>query len=102
MKINTIKQNNEAEVKGKVIRRSDVAKELLHCEPRHTIIDIKPDKTDPDHKRSVFIFEDTERFQADFARICEERRKSRVDADIEKEVERRVKERLKEISADKE
>lgn len=39
---------------SKVIRNSGVARNLLRmgCE----IIDIKPDKEDPDRKRTVFVF----------------------------------------------
>ena len=39
-----------------VIFTASKARELLK-DGRFTLIDIKPDKTDPDGKRSVFIFQ---------------------------------------------
>ena len=41
-----------------IIFTAKKARELLR--KGYTIIDIKPDKTDPDNKRSVFVFKYTE------------------------------------------
>ena len=43
------------EKKASAIFTASKARELLK-DGRFTLIDIKPDKTDPDRKRSVFVF----------------------------------------------
>ncbi len=92
MEIRTIKQDTENnEPKGKVIRKSYIAKALLHCEPRNTIIDIKVDRDDPDKKRTVFVFEDNEKFQKDLSRILKENEEYRREREIQREVEARLK-----------
>lgn len=50
------------------IKSARIARKLL--KKGHKIIDIKPDKNDPQHKRSVFVFESvTEKFFKDFEEI---------------------------------
>ena len=79
-----IKQDNE--VKGKVIRKSQLAREILaKGKDKVRIIDIKPDKADADRKRSVFVFEDTEDFQKIFSEILDGRKESKIDT-LEKEI----------------
>lgn len=78
------------EVKGKIIRKCYIAKELLDSGNR--IIDIKPDKYDPEKKRTVFVFEDTPKFQKDFEAIIERNKSSRSEFEdrVQKEVEQRL------------
>ena len=73
MNINTVSNvfaKEKDDVKGKVIRKSQIARQLLHRGAK--IIDVKPDRNDPDHKRSVFVFEDTDEFQKIFTEILDE------------------------------
>lgn len=53
---------------SKVIRNSGVARNLLRmgC----VIIDIKPDKEDPDHKRTVFVFKKDAAFDSAMEEIA--------------------------------
>lgn len=78
---NEIKMETE-EPKAKVIRRAAIARELLHRNCK--LIDLKPDKTDPDGKRSVFIFEDNDYFQEVFQKVLDENKKTRDNAENEK------------------
>ena len=73
MNINTVSNvfaKETDDVKGKVIRKSQIARQLLHRGAK--MIDVKPDRNDPDHKRSVFVFEDTDEFQKVFTEILDE------------------------------
>ena len=62
---------------SKLVFKPQIARQLLKL--KNTIIDIKPDKADP--RRSVFVFDNTEKFQHDFNEIlndlADERRKER-------------------------
>lgn len=99
MEIRTIKQDATTEtentLKGKVIKKSYIARQLL--KEGHRIIDIKPDIADSEKKRSVFIFEDTPEFQASLDKIMEARKRDR-EADFEERVRREVEARLKAMS----
>lgn len=100
MEIRTIKQDTattetENTPKGKVIKKSYIARQLLR--EGHRIIDIKADAADPEKKRSVFIFEATPEFQASLDKIMEERKRDR-EADFEERVRREVEARLKAMS----
>lgn len=53
------------DIKSKVIIKSWVARKLVHL--GYQIIDLKPDKNDA--KRTVFVFEDTDKFQKDLEKI---------------------------------
>lgn len=97
---------NTENMECKVIRKARIAHQLLACDNR--IVDIKADSTDPDHKRSVFVFLSDEKFKEDLDRIMKENEvakattsKADMDALIEKEVQRRVdaaiEERFKKI-----
>ena len=86
MVIRTINENNNVErndgLKGKVVRNSRIARRLLdHIDPNPTntlrIIDCKPDKSDPTHQRSVFVFEDNEKFHEVFSEVLDADKKSR-------------------------
>lgn len=64
------------------IKSARIARKLL--KKGHKIIDIKPDKNDPQHKRSVFVFESvTKKFFEDFEEI-------RKSIEIEKTTERQL------------
>ena len=81
---NTFSKRTDDDIKGKVIRRSQIARQLLHRGAK--MIDLKPDRNDPDHKRSVFVFEDNEEFQKVFADVLKENnaRRERENADGDK------------------
>lgn len=95
-------------IKGRVIRKAAIARQLLDyvgTEPTNTIrvIDVKPDKTDPDHKRSVIVFEDNEKFQEVFSKVIEENNKKREDAKTsEIDILKKELEELKKKFEDKE
>lgn len=94
MEIKTIKGNAfDTTHDTKVIIKSSIAKALL--KRGNKIVDIKPDKDDPDHKRSVFVFEQNEKFNNDLNEIMLEKKRSK-DA-FEARVQRVVEERLKEL-----
>lgn len=79
MNIITVKNPYEtketSEVKGKVIRKAQIARQLLQRGAR--MIDLKPDRDDPDHKRSVYIFQQDDDFERIFSELIEENRKNR-------------------------
>lgn len=71
------KNVNESE-KGKVIRKASLARQILAAGGEDVrIIDLKVDRDDPDHKRTVFVFSDNDKFQRVFASVLEENRKAR-------------------------
>ena len=84
----------ENDVKGKVIRNWAITNRLLDC--GHRIIHVKPDKDDPDKKKSVFVFHDTEEFQTDLARIMAEHKKTYTEDEVNKKVEEEVNRRIQE------
>ena len=107
MNIVTVSRNEKDNtIKGKVIRKPEIARKILAERKSNDvrIIDIKPDKTDPDHKRSVFIFEDNDVFQETFGRVLsvikDERNTSNNSKRIE-ELEREIEE-LKKAAREKE
>jgi len=67
------------EEKTKIIFKSYIARRLLKSGCR--IVDIKPDKNDPDKKRTIFVFEDNEKFQKDLTDILEDEKKERAKTD---------------------
>lgn len=79
-------QNNN-EIKGKIVRNPRLARRIMEYidqQPTNTIriIDCKPDKSDVSHQRSVFVFEDNERFQEVFSKILEENKTKREVRDL--------------------
>lgn len=100
MNIVTVKNPYEKEtdeVKGKVIRKAQIARQLLHRGAR--MIDLKPDRDDPDHKRSVYIFEQNDDFEKIFSSILDENRKVRQtqeESAMKKEIED-LKKQLEEL-----
>lgn len=99
MEIRTIKKTKE-DTNGKIIRSREIAKKLLQTTPPNVIIDLKIDKNDPTGARTVFVFEKTEQFEADFSRIVGEAKKARWDEAVEREVEARLKKLHEENSQD--
>ena len=92
MNIITVKNPYETKetngVKGKVIRKAQIARQLLQRGAR--MIDLKPDRDDPDHKRSVYIFEQDDNFERIFSELIEENRRNRQNNDeseMKKEIE---------------
>lgn len=51
----------------------DLARKLLR--KGYTICDIKPDRLDPDHKRSIFIFQDEDGIRDDLWNLIEEKKR---------------------------
>ena len=97
MMITTIpRESRKEELKGKVIRKALVARQILQKGGDHVrIIDVKPDKDDPDHKRSVFIFNDDEKFQEVLAAVINDNKKERDNKIRENDQLRRDFEELK-------
>lgn len=76
-------ENNEV-MDGKVIRNARLARQLLNVGGNDVrIIDLKADKMDPDHKRSVFVFENTDKFQEIFSKVLEDNRRDRDNSAAE-------------------
>jgi len=50
------------------------------------MIDLKPDRDDPDRKRSVYIFEQNDEFEKIFSSIIEENKKNRQSS-MQREIE---------------
>lgn len=91
---NTKETVNEAthEIPGKVIRKASLARQILNAglDKGVRIIDLKMDKEDPDHKRSVFVFENNDTFQEVFSSVLEENKKnreSRFDSESRKQID---------------
>lgn len=59
-----------------VVFTPDLARKLLH--KGYTIKDIKPDKLDPDHKRSIFIFQDEDGIRDDLWNLIEEKKRREI------------------------
>ena len=91
MKINTLKQEQKDEREGKIIRKPQIAREILKRGGDSVrIIDLKRDRFDPTGQRTVFIFEDTEEFQKIFQEVLndnEEYKKTRTDGAFAKKLE---------------
>ena len=104
---NEEKNNDQKEVK--LVRKAAIARQILRIGGKDVrIVDIKQDNTDPDHKRSIFAFENSPRFQEIFTNVLaeNERAKNRTDEDINAKIESRVKEEmekfLKKLNEEKE
>ena len=86
MNINTysntnFKRDNE-EVKGKVIRKAALARQILRTGGEAVrIIDLKGDRDNS--QRTVFVFRDDDKFQEVFAQVLEENHKNRRDSENE-------------------
>lgn len=93
--INTISRNEEKDIPGKIIRRANIANELLDRGNR--IIHLKADKMDPDRKRSVYVFYADEKLENDLDEIMQRRRQEREES-FEERVQREVEARLKAMS----
>lgn len=79
------KENNEI---GKVIRKYSIARRLLDVGgDKVRIIDLKPDRTDPDHKRTVFVFRNDDAFQEVLGKVLEERSHEKGDRELQTEIE---------------
>lgn len=89
---------NDDGVKGKVVRNARLARQILHAGGKDVwLFDVKPDRDDKN--RTVFLFEDTEKFQEIFASIIEENRRNRketADEEIQKQIDERVQKGIEE------
>lgn len=79
MMIRTINaKETDNEVKGKVIRKASLTRQLLAVGgDKVRIIDVKVDRDDPTRQRTVHIFRDDEDFQNILTKVLEENRKKR-------------------------
>ena len=69
--IPTPNQTKDVEIKGKVIRKSNLARQILAKGQKDVwLFDIKPDRENP--QRTVFLFEDTPKFQEIFSQVLKE------------------------------
>ena len=91
---NTFEKEIDVAPKGKVIRKAQIARQLLHKGAK--MIDLKPDRDDPDRKRSVYIFEQNDDFEKIFESIIEENRKNYKSA--ESSMMQEIEELKKQIS----
>ena len=87
------KERTDVAPKGKVIRKAQIARQLLQRGAR--MIDLKPDRDDPDRKRSVYIFEQDENFEKIFSDIIEENKQGRQNS-MQKEIDD-LKRQIKEL-----
>ena len=80
MMIRTLNQKdtNTQEVKGKVIRKASLTRQLLAAGgDKVRIIDVKVDREDPTRQRTVHVFRDDDDFQAVLEKVLEENKKNR-------------------------
>lgn len=95
---------DKKDIKSKVIIKSWVAKKLVRL--GYQIIDLKPDKNDV--KRTVFVFEGTDKFQKDLEKILFDEKVKREadekmkDLEYKEAVKREVEARLKKEQEEKE
>lgn len=93
--INTIPKETNSDEKIKVIRKAVIANELLA--KGNVMAKVKPDRLDPDKKRSVFCFYADEKLEKDLDEIMQRRRQEREES-FEERVQREVEARLKAMS----
>lgn len=92
----------------KLVRKAALARKVLQQGGNDVrIVDIKMDNTDPDHKRSIFAFENTDKFQEIFSAVLEENRKEREEvgrSENQKQIDELTKqiEELKKLVGNKE
>ena len=67
---------NEEEIKGKVVRKAALARQILKKGGENVrLFDLKQSRENPE--RTVFIFRDDEKFQQVFSEVLEDNRKDR-------------------------
>ena len=89
-----ITKDSNNEIKGKVIRKGSLARQILRKGGEDVrIFDLKQDRENPD--RTVFIFRDDEKFQSVFSEVLEENRKQKEAASKDSEALRSELEELK-------
>ena len=91
-------ERNDDEVQGKVIRNCSIAREIIRAARNNNevlnILDLKPDRNDPDKKRTVVVFENNETFQKYFTQVLREiqdHRSKRDNAEID-ELKKQIEE----------
>ena len=103
--INTMEDaENYGERKVKIVKQSSLARQILmEGGDSVRIVDIKPDRNDPDKKRSVYAFIDDDDFQEIFARVLEENNRNK-ETSTRREIEDLKKQiaDLKQMLVDKE
>lgn len=67
---NAFTQNTDNEVKGKLVRSAFLTRRILRLGGNDVrIIDVKKDREDKTGLKSVFVFEDTDKFQEVFSKV---------------------------------
>lgn len=88
---NTFSKETEDTTKGKVIRKASLARQILKVGGETVrIIDLKQDRLDRSGKRTVFVFEDSDKFREIFSKVMDENQKVRELSNTElmrKEIE---------------
>lgn len=78
--LNSKETNDNGEVKGKVIRKASLTRQILAAGgDKVRIIDVKVDRDDPTRQRTVHIFRDDEDFQEILTKVLDENRKRREE-----------------------
>ena len=81
-----------------MIRNCSIAREILKSARENNeklnVLDLKPDRNDPDRKRTVIVFENNETFQKHFTKVLEENqnKKSRNDNSEIDELKKQIEE----------
>lgn len=87
-------ESYETETNGKIVRKAALARQILRKGGEEVrIIDLKQSRDNPE--RTVFVFENTPRFQEVFSEVLEENKRARSndDANLRSELEA-LKEKL--------
>ena len=92
----TRETNKESELNGKVIRKAQLARQLLRKGGQ--IIDVKADHSDPDGKRSVFVFLNNDAFQKMFTDVLNENKQNRNMSETD-DLKKQIKELNKKLEA---
>lgn len=85
---NTEAKTKEPEIKGKVIRNSSVARQILHVGGKDVwLFDIKPDREDPKNK-TVFVFRNDDKFQEVLSSVI--KKKEKESSETEEDLLRQI------------
>lgn len=91
----------EPEIKGKVIKNSAIARQILNMGGKDVwLFDIKPDREDPKNK-TVFVFRNDEKFQEILSRVLNKKKDDQTEDDLRRQIED-MKRQLEELTKDKE
>lgn len=96
--LENVYSNKEDNELGKVIRKYSIARRLLEVGgDKVRIIDLKPDRTDPDRKRTVFVFRNDDAFQEVLTKVLDEKAQSKNEHELQSEIDI-LKKKVEELS----